>query len=257
MILAVDIGNTHMSLGCLDGDDHVVSRFQMSTDRNETAHEYAAELRQILSLEGIEPAAFDGAVISSVVPGVVKTVSAAVWILTKKEPLVLGSGAKVDLELDMNGLTADDIAGDLLATAVAAKVEYPLPAVILDVGTATTVTVVNADGVYIGGSILPGPTTALQGMVAHTSLLPMVDYTAPDRVIAKDTINAMRSGILFGSAGALDGIIDRYAEELGEEPTVLATGGLGKVIAPYCRHEIVIDDHLLLKGLGLIWEQNQ
>jgi type III pantothenate kinase len=149
----------------------------------------------------------------------------------------------------------------MLATAVAAKEDYTLPAIIVDMGTATTVTVVDARGIYIGGAILPGPGTALRGLVSHTALLPSIDFTAPDRAIAKDTTNAMKSGIIYGSAGAIDGIVDRYEEELraaGEsaQPLILATGGMGGIIAPFCRHEITVDAQLRLKGLGIIWKRN-
>ncbi|MEE1114635.1 MAG: type III pantothenate kinase [Eubacterium sp.] len=258
MILAIDIGNTHIVLGCLDEDNNVLQRMMMSSDKNETSYEYAAEIRTVLSLKGLDLNNFDGAIISSVVPEVTRAVSAAVYIITGKEPLVLGHGAKVELSLDMNGLSSDAIAGDLLATAIAAKKYYTLPAIIVDMGTATTITVVDRTGTYIGGAIVPGPGTALKGLVRDTSLLPAVEFVAPDRAIAKDTVNAMRCGIVYGSAGALDGIIDRFLLEMeGDDPTILATGGMGKIIAPYCRHKIIIDNELLLKGLGIIWYDNQ
>ena len=257
MILAIDIGNTHMVLGCLDEKNKVIARFQMSSDLLETAHEYAAEMLQILHLEKVDPETICGAVISSVVPEVQRNVAKAVRILTGKDPLILGTGIRIGVEVDMNGLTADDIAGDLMATAVAAKAYYRLPAVIIDIGTATTVTAVNAAGAYIGGCILPGPNTALRGLEESTALLPAVTFAAPEHAIGKDTVSAMQSGIMYGSAGALDGILDRFIEEIGETPVILATGGMGKIIAPHCRHEIILDDALLLKGLGLIWKDNQ
>uniref|UniRef100_I5AU30 Type III pantothenate kinase n=1 Tax=Eubacterium cellulosolvens (strain ATCC 43171 / JCM 9499 / 6) TaxID=633697 RepID=I5AU30_EUBC6 len=262
MILAIDIGNTHMVLGCVNEQtNEVISSMQMSTDRVETAHEYAAEIVQILALEKISPEDFCGAIISSVVPMVTTVVKKAVEIITGEKPLVLGEGTDIGMEVDMNGIPADAIAGDLLATAVAAKEAHTLPAIIIDMGTATTVTVVDSRGIYIGGAILPGPGTAMKGLVSDTSLLPAIDFTAPDRAIAKDTINAMKSGIIYGSAGAVDGILERYEEELtasGEtkRPVIVATGGMGRIIAPFCRHEILVDDQLLLKGLSIIWKKN-
>ncbi len=258
MILAIDIGNTHMVLGCLNEKNETVKRVQMTTDRQQTAHEYAAGIRQVLQMEKMqEKASFDGSVLSSVVPEVTDVVAEAVQILIGKRPLVLGQGVKTGLALDMNGLSADQIAGDLLATAVAAVHDYPLPAVIIDIGTATTMTVVSAEGVYLGGVILPGPGTSLQALIKDTSLLPAVDFSRPDRAIAKDTVNAMRAGIVYGSAGAIDGILDRFEEELGVFPTILATGGMGRILAPFCRHRITVDDSLLLKGLGIIWDKNK
>lgn len=256
MILAIDIGNTHLVLGSLNENNEVVKQMKLSTDRVETTYEYAAEIKSILALEGLDPSMYEGAIISSVVPLVTKYVSQAVALLTGKRPLILGDNAKIDLPLDMNGLSHKDIAGDLLATAMAAKLYYSVPAVIIDIGTATTITAVSKAGAYIGGVILPGPNTAQMALVERAALLPAVDFLAPDQAIAKDTVNAMRGGIVFGSAGAIDGILDHFIEELGEMPMILATGGMGQLIVPHCRHEIIVDGELLLKGLGLIWQQN-
>ena len=253
MFLAIDIGNTHIVLGCLDEKNEVSDRMQLSTDRNETAWEYAAEIREILALQKIAPESITESVLSSVVPEVAVSVSEAIRILTGKSPFILGKNARIQLPVEMNGLPAEAIAGDLLATAAAAVEYYPLPAVIIDIGTAATVTVVSRSGAYIGGCILPGPGTALKGLIQDTALLPAVDFSAPDRAIAKDTVNAIKSGMIYGSAGQLDGIIDHFIEELGEEPpTIVATGGMGRIIAPFCRHTITIDNDMLLKGLGLI-----
>ncbi|MEE8885671.1 MAG: type III pantothenate kinase [Eubacteriales bacterium] len=264
MILAADIGNTHIQLGCIDDKGVIRGPVQMSTDRVETAFEYAAEIRQVLDLIGVCGKDLDGSIISSVVPNVTTSVASAFKILTGREPYILGQNIDSGLAVDMDGITADQIAGDLVATAVAAREEYMLPAIIIDIGTATTVTVVDKRGVYIGGCIMPGPGTTMKGMLERTSLLPAIDFSTPERVIAKDTVDAMKSGIMYGSAGALDGIIDRYTEELKKngdlkdgDPTVIATGGMGKIIAPFCRHKIILDEHLLLKGLWLIWKLNQ
>ncbi len=253
MRLAIDIGNTHIVLGCLDDENTVLRTAKLRTEPEETAWEYAAEFRTIFELQDLDPAAFEGAVLSSVVPEAVPAVSEAVRILTGRAPFVLGKDAVLTMPVDMNGLPAEAIAGDLLAAAAAAREYYPLPAVIIDIGTAATVTVVSGEGAYIGGCILPGPGTALKGLLKDTALLPAVDFSAPDRAVAKDTVNAIKSGMIYGSAGALDGIIDHFEEELGEAPaSIIATGGMGRIIAPFCRHEMTVDNDLLLKGLGLI-----
>ena len=253
MFLAIDIGNTHIVLGCLSEKNDVLCRMQLSTHRNETAWEYAAEIRSVMDLQDMDPGSIENAVLSSVVPEVTASVSRAIKILTGKTPFILGQNAVINLPVDMNGLPAEAIAGDLLATAVFVRDNCPLPAIIIDIGTAATVTVVSRGGAYIGGCILPGPGTALKGLLQDTSLLPAVDFSAPDRAIAKDTVNAIKSGMIYGSAGQLDGIIDHFIEELGEEPpTIVATGGMGRIIAPFCRHAITLDNDLLLKGLGLI-----
>lgn len=256
MILAIDVGNTHIVLGCLEGNQ-VKKAVKIGTDRKKTAHEYAAQISQILMIECIDFKAFEGTIISSVVPVVSESLSRAVEILTGSRPLVVGSGLDPGLALDMNGLTADKIAGDLLCTAVGAKEFYKLPAIIVDMGTAITLTVVSAEGVYLGGAIMPGAGTALHGLVSSTTLLPEVAFEAPDRLIAKDTVNAMKSGIVYGSAGAVDGLLDKYLAILGPDTTIIATGGMGRMIAKHCRHHMTVDGRLLLKGLGIIWAKNQ
>ena len=135
--------------------------------------------------------------------------------------------------------------------------EYPLPCIIVDMGTATTITVVGADGSYLGGSIMPGTGISLDALTRETSLLPSIDFTAPKKVIGTNTVDAMKGGVVYGAAGSIDGIIDRFEEELGGIGSIVATGGMGRLIAPYCRHAITVDNRLLLKGLGYIYRKNE
>lgn len=255
MILAIDTGNTHTVLGCVDDRNEVVQTVQISTLIGGTAYEYAVKIRSILELADIDPAGFEGCIISSVVPLVTPVLVKAVKLITGLDSVVLGAGVKtgLDIRLDDPGT----IAGDLVATAVAAKEEYPLPAIIIDMGTATTITVVDAAWSYLGGCIMPGTGISLEALTKETSLLPSIEFTAPKKVIGTNTIDCMKGGIVYGSAGALDGVIDRYTEQLGEVKTIVATGGLGRIIAPFCRHEIIIDNRLLLKGLGHIYRKNK
>jgi type III pantothenate kinase len=255
MILALDTGNTHTVLGCINEENEVTQTVQIGTDIIGTAYEYAAKIREIFDLAGIDSKGFEGAIISSVVPQVTQVLAKAVKLITGIEPLVLGAGVKTGLNIKLDD--PGTIAGDLVATAVAAKEEYPLPCIIIDMGTATTVTVVDEKGSYLGGSILPGTGISLEALTKETSLLPSIDYTAPKKVISTNTIDAMKSGIVYGSAGALDGIIDRYTEALGGNVgSIVATGGLGRLIAPCCRHDITVDNRLLLKGLGYIYRKD-
>ena len=256
MLLALDTGNTHTILGCINERNEVVSTVQISTNINETAYEYAVEMKSIMELAGIDPKGFEGAIISSVVPQVNVVLSKAVNLITGLTPVIVGAGVKTGLNLRLDD--PGTIAGDLVATAVAAKEEYPLPAIIIDMGTATTITVVDARGDYIGGCIMPGTGISLDALTKETSLLPSIDYSAPKKVISTNTVDAMKSGIIYGSAGALDGVVDRYIEALGGKAgSILATGGMGRLIAPYCRHEITVDNRLLLKGLGYIYRINE
>lgn len=256
MLLALDTGNTHTILGCINEQNEVVSTVQLSTNINETAYEYAIEMKSIMELAGINPKGFEGAIISSVVPQVNVVLSKAVNLITGQMPVIVGAGVKTGLNIRLDD--PGTIAGDLVATAVAAKEEYPLPAIIIDMGTATTITVVDAKGDYIGGCIMPGTGISLDALTRETSLLPSIDYSAPKKVISTNTVDAMKSGIIYGSAGALDGVVDRYIEALGGRVgSILATGGMGRLIAPYCRHDITVDNRLLLKGLGYIYRTNE
>ncbi len=257
MILAVDIGNTHTVLGLLDVTTSPVTvkeTIQLLSEVDATSWEYAVRIREILEMIGIDLSSIEGAIISSVVPELTMVMQEAIRRLIKISPMVLGAGVKtgLDIRLDDPGT----IAGDLVATAVGAKEEYPLPAFIIDMGTATTVTVVDKNGSYLGGGIMPGAGISLSALTKNTSLLPSIDFSAPKKTIGTNTVDAMKSGIVYGSAGAIDGLLDHYIEAVGSCGSIIATGGLGHLIAPWCRHEIIIDNHLLLKGLGCIWQKN-
>lgn len=257
MILALDTGNTHTVLGVINKETgEVVKTAQIQTDETQTGHEYAVKIKAILELEGLDPSDFDGAIISSVVPQVTVVLAKAVRLICGVEALVLGAGVKTGLNIRLDD--PGTIAGDLVATAVAAKELYPLPSIIIDMGTATTVTVVNEEGSYIGGSILPGAGISLEALAGKTALLPNIEFQAPRKVIGTNTIDAMKGGIIYGSAGALDGLIDRFEEEMGTKAgSIIITGGMGRLIAPYCRHDMIVDNRLLLKGLGIIWRKNK
>ncbi|MBQ9613512.1 MAG: type III pantothenate kinase [Lachnospiraceae bacterium] len=253
MILALDTGNTHTVLGLINQKNEVTNTFQMSTNVNMTAWEYAVSMKQIMELAGIECDSFDGAIISSVVPAATVILAKAVKLVTGHEPLIVGAGVKTGLNIKLDD--PGEIAGDLVAAAVAAKEYYPLPCVIVDMGTATTVMVVDEGGNFLGGSILPGAGISLKALTSGTALLPGIDFVPPKKVIGSNTIDAMRGGLIYGHAGAVDGIVDRFREELGTIGSIVATGGVGRLIAPYCRNEMIIDNRLLLKGLGVIYNK--
>lgn len=256
MILAIDCGNTHITVGCIHEDGGVESSFRIPTDRSETEYGYAAKLGQIFDLQGIDPKSFCGAVISSVVPPLTDVLVRAVRLMTGKTALVVGAGVKTGLHICIND--PGTIASDLVAAAVAAKEEYPLPCIIVDMGTATTLTVVDEKSRYIGGAILPGVGLSLAALAEGTALLPDVELQAPRRAIAANTVESMQSGIVYGTAGSIDGLIDRFESELGRPAaSIVVTGGIGGVIAPYCKHPMTADETLLLKGLGIIWQKNQ
>lgn len=254
MILAVDIGNTYIVLGAVDGQCKVVQTVQMKTDPNETAYEYAVRMKQILSLTGIESGCFDGAIVSSEVPWLTVVLLKAVRLVTGHDAVLVGAGVKTGLNIRLDD--PGTITGNLVAAAVAAKEEYPLPAFIFDMGTATSVVAVDRSGNYLGGAIMPGVGLSMDALTKGTSLLPSIDFDVPKKIIGTNTVDAMKSGIVYGSAGAVDGIIDRFQEELGKPETIIATGSMGRLVAPHCRHAIVIDNRLVMKGLGYIYYKN-
>ena len=246
MILAIDTGNTHIVLGCIDNKGKISHIIRLETNLKKTEYEYASDIKQILELEEVDRHGFDGAIISSSVPQIIEILRKAVKIITGIDAMVVGIGVKTGLDIVL-----DD------PSTIAAN-DYPLPCIIIDMGTATTVTVVDVKGRYIGGAIMPGVRLSMRALAEGTSLLPNIEIVPPQKTIASNTIDCMKAGIIYGSAGALDGILDHYIEELGGSTgSIVATGGLASTICPMCRHEIILDNNLLLKGLYVIYKKNK
>jgi len=254
MILAIDIGNTNIVVGCID-DQKTYFIERLSTVRTKTELEYAVDLKTVLDIYHIKGSDIEGCIISSVVPQITNTAKLAAEKILKKEVMVLGPGVKTGLNILMDH--PGQLGADLVADAVAGLNEYPVPFIVIDMGTATTVSVVNSKKQYIGGMILPGVRVSLDALTAHASQLSGISIDAPKHVIGKNTVECMKSGVLYSSAAALDGIIDRVEEELGEKTTVIATGGLAKKIVSHCKKDIILDEDLLLKGLLVIYEKNK
>ena len=255
MILAIDSGNTSTVFGCVEKGCVIGQALRIATEPNATEFEYAAKINQIFSLYSIDPSSFEGAVISCVVPPLITVLARAVQMLIGREPLVVGAGVKTGLHIAIND--PGTVAADLVTTAVAAKALYPLPCVIIDMGTATTLTVVDEKGRYIGGAILPGVGLSLNALSSGTALLPHVEIRPPKNVIAANTVDSMKAGIVYGTAGAIDGLLDRFSAELGTPPaSIVATGGMSPLICPYCHHALTQDPNLAMKGLEIIWNKN-
>ena len=253
MILAIDIGNTNIVIGCVDKEKiYFIER--LSTVRTKTELEYAVDIKTVLDIYHIKKEEIEGCMISSVVPQITNIAKLAAEKIVKKEVIVLGPGVKTGLNIKMDNPAS--LGADLVADAVAGIAEYPAPMIIVDMGTATTATVINSDKQFIGGMIMPGVGISLDALTSGASLLSSIAIEAPKRVIGKNTIDCMKSGVLYSNAGAIDGIIDRIEEELGEKATVIATGGLAKKIVPFCKKKIILDEDLLLKGLLVIYEKN-
>ena len=254
MIFAIDIGNTNIVAGCIDKEKtYFIER--LSTVRTKTELEYAVDIKTLLDIYHIKKNDIEGCIISSVVPQITNAVKLAAEKILKKEVKVLGPGVKTGLNIMMDN--PGSLGADLVANAVAGIAEYPLPLAIIDMGTASTVSVLDEKKHYVGGMIFPGINISLDALTARASQLSGISIDAPRRIIGKNTIECMKSGVIYSNAAALDGIVERIGEELGKEPFVVATGGLAKKIVPYCKKKIVLDEDLLLKGLLIIYEKNK
>lgn len=254
MILAIDVGNTNIVVGCIDDlKTYFIER--LSTNRTKTELEYAVDLKNVLDIYHIKKTEIEGCIISSVVPQITNIVKLAAEKILKKNAIVLGPGVKTGLNIMMDN--PGQLGADQVADAVAGISGYPVPLILIDMGTATTASVVNSKKQYVGGMILPGVGVSLDALTARASQLSGISIDAPRHVIGKNTIECMKSGVLYSNAAALDGIIDRIEEELGEKATVVATGGLAKKIVPHCKRKIILDEELLLRGLLIIYEKNK
>ena len=253
MILVIDIGNTNIVVGGIAGQ-HTYFIERMATDKQRTELEYAITLKNVLELYGIKPEELEGGIISSVVPPLTKCVQQAAEKLLRRKVKIVGPGLKNGLRIKTDNPA--QLGSDQVVNAVAALSEYKPPLIIIDMGTATTVSVVNREGAYIGCLIMPGLKIAMESLVSHTAQLTQVSLEAPKRLIGSNTSDCMKSGALYGHASALDGLIERIEEEMGEKCTVVATGGLASLVVPLCKHTIILEDDLLLKGLQIIYYKN-
>ena len=254
MILAIDMGNTQIEVGIMDGDSIVMSS-RISTDRGKTETEYAVCLREIIALYKLDPAWIRGAILSSVVPSLTHILKKAVKLVTGKVPLVVGPGVRTGLSIKIDD--PKTLGADMVVDAVAGIARYGKPLIIVDMGTATTITVVDDKGCFLGGAIVPGVRISLEALAGKTSQLPMIALDSPGKTIGTNTVDCMKSGILYGQAAMLDGMIDRMRAELGQEAPVVATGGLAGMVIPYCRHKIVLERELMIRGLKIIYDLNE
>lgn len=253
MILAIDMGNTNIVVGVLE-QTNIINSARIGTDRNKTEMDFLIQFRTILDVFNININKLEGAILSSVVPELTMQVSKAIEMLIGKKVLVIGAGIKTGLNIKIDN--PQTLGSDRVADAVAAIEEYNTPLIIIDMGTATTISVIDSNKNHIGGMIIPGIKTSLNSLSEHASQLPHISIEAPKKVIGKNTIDCMKSGLVLGNASMIDGLIERIEAELGFKATVLATGGLSKMIIPYCKSKIIYEENLLLKGLYYIYKKN-
>ena len=254
MILTVDIGNSNIVLGGVEGDA-IVFEARLRTDATKTSDEYCIDLKMILDVYNIPSSRIEGTIIASVVPQVLNSMQTAVKKLTGKESLVVGPGLKTGLNIKIENPA--QTGADLVVGCVAALREHKPPMIVIDMGTATTMIVLDESGALIGGCICPGVKISMDALTDRTALLPGLQLDQPKKAIGRNTIDCMRSGIMMGNACMIDGMVERMEAELGQKATVVATGGIAKFIIPMCKTPIVYDKDLLVKGLAALYRDNK
>ncbi len=254
MILTIDIGNSNIVLGGVR-EDTIVFEARLRTEVTKTSDQYCVDLKILLDVYKVNVADIEGCIISSVVPQVLNSFQTAIKKLTGKVSLVVGPGIKtgLDIRLENPGQTG----ADLVVADVAALREHKPPLIVIDMGTATTMSVLDQSGAHIGGCIIPGVRISLDALTDRTALLPGLQLDQPKRAIGRNTVDAMRSGIMMGTACMLDGMVERMEQELGCKTTVIATGGIAKFIVPLCKTPMIYDKDLLIKGLVTLYRENR
>lgn len=256
MLLAIDVGNSIISVGLFGAKQDLKFLASLDTDRRKTSDQISIDLINIFKLYGYELSEVTGAIFSSVVPPMNFMMTKALTRLLGKPPMVVGPGVKTGLNIRME--VHNQLGADLVANAVAALEKYPTPIIMIDMGTATTVSYISSKRSYEGGLMFPGVNVSLSALSNHTAQLPDISLQHPKTLIGKNTEDCMRSGIVYGTAGMLDGIIDRIKETLPDEnPTIVATGSNAPVIVRYCRNKVLYDKYLLMEGLYRIYEKNR
>lgn len=254
MLLAIDIGNTNLVIGCIK-DDEILFKARIATDRLRTSDQYGVEIKNMLEAYGARIQDIEDCIISSVVPPVFNSVKTGVMKIIGKEPMVVGPGLKTGLNIHVD--VPSQVGSDRIVIAVAALAEYKAPLILMDLGTATTIEVVEPENLYVGGVIFPGVKVSLDALTSRAAQLPAISLDRPKQVIGKNTIDCMRSGMMFGTAAMIDGLIERMEEELGHSSTIIATGGMAQFVTPLCKREIILEKDLLLKGLNIIYKKNK
>ena len=253
MLLAIDIGNTNVTIGAYNST-FLEFTARLATDNKKTDDEYAVDIKNVLSLYEVDYEKIEDCIISSVVPAVAKSISHAVSKLFNIVPLMLGPGVKTGLNIKIDNPA--QLGADLVAGAVGAIDAYTMPCVVIDMGTATTISVLDKNASFLGGIISAGVRLTLKALTENTAMLTSIPIEAPKSVIGANTVESMQAGLVYGAAAMLDGLLNKISKELGETPTIVATGGLSRDIISLCENHIIYNENLLLDGLRVIYEKN-
>ncbi len=253
MLLTIDVGNTNIKFGVYDGDElHRI--IKLSTDSHKTADEFAVELYTLFQVYSVDCFSIDGCIICSVVPRVTNRLKAAVKSVTGVDALVVGPGIKTGVNIRIEDPTT--LGADLVVACAAAQAMFDTPCIVISMGTATAMFVIDNNRIMQGGSIAPGVSISLDALTNNGALIPSISLNAPQNIIGKNTDEAIRSGVILGTACMIDGMIDKIEKELGYKCSVVATGGIAPMIVNSCSHNIVLKDDLILDGLRIIYKKN-
>lgn len=253
MLLVTDIGNTNIVFGGIQ-EDEIRFQARIATDRGKSSDEYAIIFRKLMKVYGVAPREICDCIISSVVPPVLNSVRTGLQKILGIRPMVVGPGLKTGLNIRVENPA--QVGSDRIVAAVGALIDHEAPLILLDMGTATTFEVVGRGNTYLGGCIIPGVRTALDGLIKNSAQLPGISLETPKKAIGTNTVDCLRSGLICGAAAMVDGMIEKIEEELGEKALVLATGGIAPLVVPLCRRTIQLEEDLILRGLSVIYHKN-
>jgi len=254
VLLAVDVGNTNIVYGLFEGE-RLVHQFRVESARGRTADEYAVQLRALLDMHGIAPSSVQDAIVACVVPSLTEPMVQLVQSAFSREALIVGPGIRTGMAILIEN--PREVGADRIADAVAGYDRAKGGVIVVDFGTSTNFDVVTPKGEYLGGVLAPGLQISADALFARAAKLPRVEIARPPKVVGKNTVHAMQSGIVYGYVGLVDGIVERILAELGSPCAVIATGGLAPLIAPLSKTIGEVDDHLTLTGLRILHERNR
>jgi type III pantothenate kinase len=254
MLLALDAGNTNITIGAFEGQE-LIGRWRLRTIHEQTADEWGVLMRNLFALASLDLARVDGIIIASVVPPLDATLTAMADRYFRTKPMFITPDTDIGIKVLYDN--PKEVGADRVINGVAAYSLYGGPCVVVDLGTTINFDVVSANAEYLGGMICPGIGMSITGLFSRTARLPMVDFREPARVIGKNTVNSIQSGLYYGFVGMIDGIVERVIGELGPETKSIATGGQAPLIARASRYIKIINDDLTLQGLEIVWRRNR
>jgi type III pantothenate kinase len=254
MLLAIDVGNTNIVYGLFEGE-RLVHQFRVESARGRTADEYAVQLRALLDMHGVPLSAVQAAILACVVPSLTEPMVRLVDRVFAREAVIVGPGIRTGMAILIEN--PREVGADRIADAVAGFDRARGGVIVVDFGTSTNFDVVTPKGEYLGGVLAPGLQISADALFARAAKLPRVEIARPPKVLGRNTVHAMQSGIVYGYVGLVDGLVERLLTELGFPAAVIATGGLAPLIAPLSKTIVDVDDHLTLTGLRILYERNQ